>query len=459
MLTKTIDPTLASRADSVEMVYTDGKFSHLEYGFTEQRQPASYTPPSTVHRIAAPSLVTFGPCDRHRQTLKRTTAHSCGFIIDIASGKNLINLLPFDTLVINGSSKGKWTVALADDYLSVMEENYPIGEINEKGKISFSLDQAATHLDLKRTKYVAFILESSSGDLNVDSLDFFRTPSPPPSHVNPAMWVWDNRPAKTDASSMVSNLKALRVRRIYLQISDELEPLVPFIRESKAAGIEVFALDGSPSYLDHPEPLLRRIQLVKEFNSKYPGTPFAGFQIDIEPHLNKDFRIRLDTYGSLYIELLDRIRRITKEDLPLSTVIPFWYDSLLINDRSLAWHLFRQSDEVVIMSYRTDVAEIEAIARDELLYGERLSKKVLLGVETGRIPDEVHITFKKCLDDTPTAVEAGKAFWCRSSDYTVPGSRISFNGKEDAFKKQLTHSLPYKSFSGWVIHSYETAPR
>ena len=449
------------RADSVEMVYSDGIFSHLEYGYTEQRQLTSttYTLPSTVHWIEAPSPVKFGPCVGHKQNLMRSASRPCGFLIDITTGKELINLLSFDTLTVTGKSKGRWTVALADNRLAALEENYPVGELNGNSRITFSLDKAAGHLDLKRMKYIAFILQSPAGDLDIESLEFSRGASPSPSLPDPAMWVWDNRPAKADPSSMVRNLKALHVRRIYLQISDELEPLASFIGECGKAGIEVFALDGSPMYLGHPETLLRRVQAVKEFNASHPGTPFAGFQIDIEPYLNEDFRIRLDTYGTLYVELMERIRKITRGNISLSTVIPFWYDSILINDRTLAWHLMGQSDEVVIMSYRTDAAEIETIAKDELLYGERFSKKVLLGVETGRIPDELHVVFKKCFNNAPSAIEAGKAFWCRSGDFTVPGSRISFYGKEEAFKKQLTRSLPFQSFSGWVIHSYETAPR
>lgn len=459
LLNRTIDPALSLRADSVDMVYTDGKFSHLEYGFAGHQQPASYTPPSTNHRIMRPRLAGFGPCNRRGHLLTRSSDRPCGFVIDLSNGTAPINLLSFDALAIKARSKGQWSVALADEHLATLEENYPIGMLHGNPQKSFSLNKAAEHLDLKRFKYLVFILQSNSGELRIDGIELTRAAPPPPPLPEHAIWIWDSRPAIADAGTMVRNLKALHVRRIYLQISDDLEALLPIIQECTKAGIEVFALDGSPTYLEHPEPLLKRVQAVEDFNLKHPGTQFAGFQIDIEPHLNKDFRIRLDTYGSLYVELMERILRITEGKLPLSTVIPFWYDSLLINERTLAWHLIRQSDEAVIMSYRTDDKEIEAIARDELLYGERLSKKVRLGVETGRIPDEVHVTYRKCSGDTPSAMEAGNAYWCPDRDYTVPGSRISFKGKVDALKKQLTISLPYQSFSGWVIHSYETAPR
>lgn len=459
LLNRTIDPALASRADSVEMVYADGKFSHLEYGYTGHQQPVSYSPDSTIHRITHPPLKEFGLCSRRGHLLAHSSDRPCGFVIDLANGTAPINLLSFDTLEVKVKSKGHWSVALADELLAAKEENYPIGELHGNNPESFSLNEAAGHLDLKRMKYLVLILQSHSGELKIDSLELTRTPSTSPPLPDHAIWIWDNRPAISDASSMVRNLKAMHVRRIYLQISDVLEPLLPLIRKCTEAGIEVFALDGSPSYLESPEPLLNRVRAVREFNSRHPGAAFAGFQIDVEPHLNKDFRIRLATYGSLYIELLEKIRHIAEKSLLISTVIPFWYDSLIINNRTLTWHLFKESDELVLMSYRTDMAEIEAIAKDELLYGERLSKKVLLGIETGRIPDEVHITYRKCAKDASSALEAGNTFWCRGRDYTVPGSRISFKGKEDSLQKQLMHSLPYQSFSGWVIHSYETAPR
>ena len=459
LLGQSIDTKLAKRAATVEMVYSDGKFSHLEYGFSEEREPASPTPTGTDHRIVKPRLAEFGACSIREGTLQRNSRRPCGFIVDISDGKLPINLLSFDTLSIAGKSRGQWTVALADDRLAAREENYPVGKLQEGGLSTFPLDKAAGELDLKRMKYLIFILASNSGELQIEQLGFSRKVLPPLPLPPPALWVWDNRPATSDAPSMVRNLKALNARRIYLQIGDNLGPLLPFLEACRQAGIEVFALDGAPSYLDHPDPLLARVRDVMAFNTRHPDTPFAGFQIDIEPHLNRDFRLRLGTYGTLYIELLNRIAQITEGKLPLSTVIPFWYDTLLIDNRTLAWHLIRQSDEAVIMSYRTDGADIEAIAREELLYGERLSKRVLLGVETGRIPDELHVTFRKCREDALTAIAAGGAFWCQSSDYKVPGSKISFMGKEEALKKQLSRTLPYRSFSGWVIHSYETVQR
>lgn len=459
MLSSNSDALLASRADSIEVVYTDGRYSHLEYGVTGQQEPISCRPPNKNHRIKTPRLTKFGLCISNKEQLQRKSAQPCGFVADISAGRAPLDLLSFDMLHIKGKMKGTWTVALADEGLAATEENYPIGVLSENGPMSFSLSQAASHLDLKRMRHLVFILESQSGELQLEHLEFTRTACQSAPLPRPAIWMWDNRPAQSDAESVVRRLAILQIRRVYLQVGDELEPLSTFLRECRTAGIEVFALDGAPSYLNHPVPLLDRVQAVKEFNLRHPDTPFAGFQIDIEPHLNKDFRLRLDAYGSSYVELLDRIQSITKGSLTLSTVIPFWYDTLLINGRTLAWQLIKRSDEVVIMSYRTTAAEVETIARDELFYGERLAKPVLLGIETGRIPDELHVTFRRCTKDIPKAVMAGGSAWCRGNEYIVPGSRISFMGNESALNEMLARTLSYRSFSGWVIHSYETAPR
>lgn len=335
-----IDPSLAMRADSIEVVYADGRFSHLEYGVTEQRKPSS-----------------------------RTEA------------------------------------------------------------------------------------------IQIDRLELARTEPGPKPAPHRAIWMWDNRPARADAETLLSGLRGREVRRVYLQIGDSLDPLIPFLRRAAGEGMEIFALDGSPDHLEHPEQILARVRAVKEHNARNPDASFAGFQIDIEPHLKKDFRLRRDTYCRLFTDLLDRIAAVPGAALRLSTVIPFWYDTVPFEGSTLAWHLMRKSDEAVIMSYRTDAAEIEAIARDELLYGERLGKPVLLGLETGRIPDEHHAVFSRCSPDSPRAVTAAEAAWCRGTDYAVPGGRISFAGKDSAFRGILASALPYRSFAGWVIHSYETAPR
>lgn len=459
ILQQHVDASLAARSNVVEVVYADGKYSHLEYRSTAAKPAEPYLPAEPRHHIESPRLSPFGACTPVKGGIRRRSDRPCGLLVDLSVGKSPLDLLGFDTVNIAGTVTGRWIVALADEYLAGIEENRPIGELRARGSTSFPLSRAASRLDLKRSKLLTFILDSPAGTLTLDGIEFAKSKAALSQAARPAIWMWDNQQAINDPARVASDLERMHLRRVYLQIGDTLEPLASFLRECRARGIEVYALDGSPDYVTHPAPLLARAHMVRDFNLRTPDAPFAGFQIDVEPHLNKDFSIRFEEYGRRYAELVDRLGEVLGDKTPLSTVIPFWYDSLLLDGRSLAWHLISRSSEVVIMSYRTDMAEVETIARDELAYGERLGKPILLGIETVRIPNELHIVYHRCPQDTPESVVAGEMAWCRRSDYTVPGSRLSFYGKNEAFRERLTRTVPSSAFAGWVIHSYESYPR
>lgn len=459
MLQQHADASLTARSNAVEVVYADGKYSHLEYRSTTLKPSEPYLPADQRHRIESPRLAPFGACTSVKGGILRRSDRPCGLLVDLSVGKTSLDLLGFDTVNISGAVTGRWTLALADEYLAGTEENRPFGELRAGGATSFPLSRVASRLDLKRSKLLAFILDSPSGTLTLDRIEFAKTKTATTQATRPAIWMWDNQGAMSDPARVASDLGQMQVRRVYLQIGDTLDPLASFLRECRARGIEVYALDGSPDYVEHPAPLLARARMVRDFNVRVPDAPFAGFQIDVEPHLNKDFSIRFEEYGRRYADLVDRLRDLLGDKTPLSTVIPFWYDTLQLDGRSLAWHLISRSSEAVIMSYRTDMAEVESVARDELAYGEHLDKPILLGIETVRIPDELHIVYHRCPQDAPQSVAAGGAAWCRRSDYSVQGSRLSFYGKGEAFRQRLGRTLPSPAFAGWVIHSYESYPR
>ena len=136
-------------------------------------------------------------------------------------------------------------------------------------------------------------------------------------------------------------------------------------------------------------------------------------------------------------------------------VVPFWFDTVYAEGKSLLQCIFERTDEVVVMSYRTDPRAVLEISRSALSLGEQLGKPVRLGVELGPIPDEQHQEFDRCQASSTGAVRLGSAWWCSGGEYLVPGSRISFRSKMEELPSFMQTGIPFSSFRGWVLHSYE----
>jgi len=172
------------------------------------------------------------------------------------------------------------------------------------------------------------------------------------------------------------------------------------IRRMHAAGLKVQALLGSgylhtERYLlpDHRRAAQAMLQRVLDYNAAAaPEERFDGISLDIEPHI-------LDAWGSRKMELLAhfldmsdalmRQKNAAAPTLPMGPAIPFWYDGIPIE-----WHGRRKPmnehvqdvyDYVALMDYRDHADGGDGIvshARDELDYGTRIGKPVVIGVET-----------------------------------------------------------------------------
>jgi hypothetical protein len=135
------------------------------------------------------------------------------------------------------------------------------------------------------------------------------------------------------------------------------------VRRMHAAGLKVQALLGSgylhteryllPEHRRAAQPMLQR---VLDYNATAaPEERFDGISLDIEPHI-------LDAWGSRKMELLGdfldmsdalmRQKNAVAPNLPMGPAIPFWYDGIVSH------------------------------ARDELDYGAKIGKPVVVGVET-----------------------------------------------------------------------------
>lgn len=172
------------------------------------------------------------------------------------------------------------------------------------------------------------------------------------------------------------------------------------VRRMHAAGLKVQALLGSgylhtERYLlpEHRRAAQAMLQRVLDYNAAAaPEERFDGVSLDIEPHI-------LDAWSSRKMELLAdfldmsdalvRQKNAVAPGLPMGPAIPFWYDGIPIEwkgrRKPMNEHVQDLYDYVALMDYR-DHAEggdgIVSHARDELDYGAKTGKPVVIGVET-----------------------------------------------------------------------------
>ncbi len=239
-----------------------------------------------------------------------------------------------------------------------------------------------------------------------------------------ALWIWDLRKLERRWKDLVSAVKRLGVKRVYLQLSRRLKR--EHIEKIKDMGLEVYLLDGGRDGLNFP------VSYVKKF-------PADGFQIDIEPYQNPDFNLRREWYAR---KLLEEIRRIKRElgNVKLSVVVPFWYEKVPVGKRSLIELIFEEADEVVVMAYRNNLSEALKLSGEEIALGKKLGKPVLIGLEINPQRDEKHYVYK-----------VGERFLELVGIYEVKGKRLTFPRDKVVDLK----SVACDGVKGFVIHSFE----
>lgn len=448
LVENSVNAKLLRESSTIDVVYSKGVFSHIEYHNKSEPPsgPESSIPP---HEIEKPQSSLFGDCRVVDGNFFRNGTGHCGVVLRLSPSTPL-NLAAVDSLEIQGSFSGKWRLAVVDLPRHLLDDNLPTSAVIGPKGTSLDLAPLVKNVDLTRVMSLVLILDSREGSASVERIRFSHISSPAASRPH-GIWLWNNRLVPGHEDDVVGRLLSNGIGRVYLQIDDNPGRFLPFVEAAKKKGIDVFALDGDPGYVRKPEPLLRRIAKVANLARTSSGATFSGFQVDIEPYLNKDFALKRDYYVSAYLELLSRLKK--QGGMPLSVVVPFWFDSIHFRGTTLIQKVIEITDELVVMSYRTNSAELQAISMTELGLGEKIGKPVRLGIELGRISDERHIELESV--SGAGDIRLAGMWWKNRRDYTVSGDRISFRNRTDELPGYMATPIPFRSFGGWVLHSYE----
>ncbi len=321
----------------------------------------------------------------------------CGLAWSLLQTGKPLDALSYHRLRLRGVATGKIIVALTDATLDRHEDNVPVAQVAGAFSIDISLASVARKIDWRQLTGVILLADGDTEmTLEEASLQSTASTAAAVSAPDVGFWVWDYHKALKDPESVMASCLRHGCRRLFLQMPrlDDSDVLwtayVGLFLIARKAQIELFALDGYPEAIEDPAALADK---VTKLVSRMGLSRLPGVQLDIEPYLLPDFEADRTTFNR-YLAAIDHVKEALNGQGRLSVVMPFWFTSLMFEDRPIAWAVMDRVDEVAVMSYRTDAREVVRITDDLLRYGQLAGVPVWLALETIPLPVERHIVLK-----------------------------------------------------------------
>ncbi len=431
----------------------------------------------------------FGPCRGEairtdsRLELKwiAEDAARCGQRIELRQAGKPVDLMSYQMMRLRGKAMGRVVVALEDLAGHERERNQPLATVTGTFDLIIPLKEIGRGVDLRYVTALVVSTEGQGGQIQFEQMAVEQSKPVKRQPAGTGFWVWNYRAAIQDSQTMLATCRMQGCSRMLIQmpsLNDEesvwgaYARLLSLVQE---AGMDALALDGYPEAIQEPHLLAdkvrRLLQLVR------PGA-LSGIQLDIEPYLLPGF---LDDDAQLrrYLGTIETIKDAIQGRATLSMVIPFWLATPTVGGRPLAYAVMDRADEVAVMSYRTDLDEVQDIAEDILRYGNVIEKPVWLAVETTVLPIEQHVVLQRAprpdradaLLDREQALlrwkpisEGGASTvsgeWFRIHHrFTVRPERLTFAGRSRAEVskaiRQILNTTSHPSFAGVIIHDLD----
>jgi len=382
-----------------------------------------------------------------------------------------LDMLSYPTLVIKGAASSPVMLELGD---TIGEQSVPLGHMSGRFDQRLSLTPVMRRLD--PTHVTTLVIETEVGHttftLEAFSIERASTAESPGSRKG--FWMWDYQRAVADPDSLIRECSRAGATRLLVQIPHGDDPpdiwaaYAELLRQISSSGLEVFALDGYPEAIYDPSPLIEK---VKRLRSLLVDEQWTGLQLDIEPYLLDRFSDPHDY--DLYLQMIEQMRRALGDRIRLSIVMPFWFSDKTARDRPLAFQIMNRVDEVAVMSYRTDLEELEDITEPLLRYGDAVGVPVWLAVETRPLPVDRQVTLVRARRSTeatayldrqgrrlvlaPPPPDQTERFRV-AHRITIRPERLTFASKTRSdLHSALTTilAIPHKSLAGVLIHDID----
>ncbi|WP_235420744.1 amidase [Jeotgalibacillus alimentarius] len=257
-------------------------------------------------------------------------------------------------------------------------------------------------------------------------------------NIEKATWLWNPWSLVHGSQETLEFLTDKQVTKVYVQIDRELSADVyrSFITDAAELGIDVYALDGAPDWAA-PKGYLQLRQLldwVEQYQKTSSGeAAFKGVHLDVEPYLYSGWNTKRETVIKAYQSLITEASVKTKQlNIHIEADLPFWFDEIKYKNAYgtglLSDWVQKQTDGITIMAYRDTSDFITSFSLHELAVGEKLSKSVTIGVETGETDEGDYLSF----------YQEGEAVMDRELDQVYEQVKS------------------YSSFSGFAIHHFDS---
>ncbi len=188
---------------------------------------------------------------------------------------------------------------------------------------------------------------------------------------------WDHLPDEEDIQCLVSN----NITEIYQYLKPEYtdEEIVSFLGRMSDKGIDVYILDGEPSWsyqenFRYAEAVIDRIAYINNYVSRRER--ILGVVYDIEPYVLDKWHSAPQLIMDEYIEnmkaLRDKIER-RSYNIEMCVCVPYSFD--LMGYQEHLHSLIDSSDQVLVLNYNK-ANEIEDI-RTEMEMSAELGKRIV----------------------------------------------------------------------------------
>jgi hypothetical protein len=211
-----------------------------------------------------------------------------------------------------------------------------------------------------------------------------------------ALWIW--RPTfledHQDYRELLQFTRKRRIRTLFLFVStrrleEKPEAFRRFLERAHREKLVVHALNGDPEWTLREKRHEARafLNAVSAFNRiSPPAGRFDAVHLDVEPQSLPQWtpeappQIKQGLAGQ-YVDFLTWARRKTQEEgLPLSVDIPMAFSSIQMESRPLLAEVVQLVDEVAVMAYLDEAAEVLAGSRAPLDQATRAGKTVWVGL-------------------------------------------------------------------------------
>lgn len=299
-------------------------------------------------------------------------------------------------------------------------------------------------------------------------------------------WLWSPRLWQESAEVIWQTQRQQQLTEIYIsipvneagQVADR-DSLVRFLTEAHDRGLQVRVVIGDPrDVLPASLPALEsRIMAFLRYNRDAPeSAQLSGVQLDIEPYLLRGFGRAQPYWRERYLSVIRHVHAMLDSRMSLDLVVPAWWGTHPAWGEQFFSRLPVDNLRLSIMNYHTAAERLRANAMPFLEWGQRASVPVVIGLESGYLPDETHRRYRNnqqagelwlvpvgdefvyVLFDTPQSGLPGRPFGF-AFEYQVPAGDFTFAGDVARLNVVVNElSLEWQNspaFAGIAIHGLD----